>query len=291
MTLLALFSPLLFAAAIAMTATGAHRRLPPHLAARFVTCALVALLIATLPSLLVITFAFLAHVPLLGPSIEWCTRAIGFHDAIPVWLGAPAALLVVVGTARATRVLRDHRRLRCDRFEPVEVVADATPIAITMPGSGGKIVLSQGLVELLDAAETEVVVAHERAHARHRHDRFLLIATLTAAFLPPLRSLSARLVFSIERWADEAAVRACGDRRLVARTLGKVALRNPYPVGVAGFAGLGVAARVQALLAPPRAQPTRPVIAGLWVAVAAVVGLSSYQIHHLHTLVSALCPH
>ena len=53
---------------------------------------------------------------------------------------------------------------------------------------------------------------------------FALVAAVTAALLVPLHPLVNRLRFSVERWADEEAVRECGDRNLVARTLGRVAL-------------------------------------------------------------------
>jgi Zn-dependent protease with chaperone function len=159
--------------------------------------------------------------------------------------------------------------------------------------------MSSGLVALLGAEERAVVLAHERAHAHHRHDRYLYVASLATAFVPPLAALSARLRFSVERWADETAARACGDRRLVATTLGKVALHQHAHRHVhrhvrlpgAGFAGLGVPGRVKALLAPPVDLPGRPAVASLWVALAAVAAFSAYQLHHLEALVAALCPH
>jgi hypothetical protein len=96
--------------------------------------------------------------------------------------------------------------------------------------------------------------------------------------------------FSIERWADEAAACACGDRELVAVTLGKVALHS-NPATVAGFAGLGVAARMGALLAPPVPSPRRSHLVAMWVALAVTAAFSLYQLHHIERLVAALCPH
>jgi hypothetical protein len=83
-------------------------------------------------------------------------------------------------------------------------------------------------IDLLDEDEQRIVLAHERAHAHYRHDRYLLAAEPAAAALPPLRALARRVNYSIERWADEAAAAICGDRRLVAITLGKVHCR-PTP--------------------------------------------------------------
>jgi Zn-dependent protease with chaperone function len=146
------------------------------------------------------------------------------------------------------------------------------------------------MIELLDPDEQRVVIAHERAHARHRHDRYLLTAELAAAALPPLRAITRRVNFSIERWADEVAARACGDRELVAVTLGKVALHT-NPATVAGFNGLGVAARMGALLAPPIQTPRRAHLAAMWSSLAVTAAFSLYQLHHIEQLVTALCPH
>ena len=145
------------------------------------------------------------------------------------------------------------------------------------------------MIELLDPDEHAVVLAHEHAHARYRHDRYLLTAQLAAAVVPVLRPLSTRLQFCLERWADEAALVECGDRRFVARTLGKVALSNTVPVGALSFAGLGVPARVAALFAPPPASPRLPHRVGLWSAIAITGVLGTIQIHHLIGVVSSLC--
>jgi Zn-dependent protease with chaperone function len=146
------------------------------------------------------------------------------------------------------------------------------------------------MIELLDPDERRVVIAHEQAHARHRHDRYLLTAELAAAALPPLRAITRRVNYSIERWADEAAARACGDRELVAVTLGKVALHSS-PATVAGFNGLGVAARMRALMAPPIEAPPRSRLAAMWSSLAVTAAFSAYQLHHIERLVTALCPH
>jgi len=133
------------------------------------------------------------------------------------------------------------------------------------------------------------VLAHERAHARHRHDRYLLAAQLAAALLMPLHPLVNRLRYSIERWADEDAVLECGDRRLVARTLGRVALFGVAPQPALAFAGLGVPARMAALLAPPSYRHRR--LEGL--AIALLIGLTAVfaavQMRHLVDMVLAFC--
>ncbi|HSL74600.1 MAG TPA: M56 family metallopeptidase [Ilumatobacteraceae bacterium] len=282
--------PLLVTLVLAAAATSVHRRLPPRLAARFVTLALVLVVLAALPTALMVSLSFLAHVPVIGFGFEWCAQAIGLHGSVPAWIGLPVLAVVGVGAVRTFRLLREHRALRLDEPHPIHVAHSHQPYAVTLPGRAGQIVISTAMVDLLDDDERRIVVAHERAHARYRHDRYLLTAELAAAALPPLRWLARRVTYSIERWADEAAAAVCGDRQRVAVTLGKVALRT-NPATVAGFAGLGVAARMSALLEPPRSNPRGARLLALWSSLAVTAGFSLYQLHHLELLLTALCPH
>jgi len=282
--------PLLVTLAVAVIATSAHRRLPPRLATRFVTVALVLVVLAAVPTALVVAIAFLAHAPVIGVGFEWCAQAIGLHGSVPMWLGFPVVALIAVGAVRISRLLRQHRTFRLDESRPIHVAHSHKPFAVTLPGRAGQIVISTAMVDLLDDDEQRIVVAHEQAHARFRHDRYLLTAELAAAALPPLRALAMRVNYSIERWADEAAAAVCGDRKLVAITLGKVALQTNPPT-VAGFSGLGVASRMGALLEPPIPNPRRGQLLALWSSLAVTAGFSLYQLHHLERLLTALCPH
>jgi hypothetical protein len=246
---------------------------------------------AALPTTWMLALAFLAHSEWLGSGFEWCARAFGLHQPVSAYVGMPAVLAGGVGTWRGVRALRMHRRLRHDAPGSVEVAGHERPFAYTLPGRGGHIVLSSALVDLLDETEREIVVAHELAHARHRHDRYLLAGAITTATIPLLRPLASRLEYSVERWADEAAASRCGDRRLVARTLGKVALGQAQLRGVLPFAGLGVGARVAALLAAPPRGPRPGSVVLLWSGIAVTATLALYQLHHLGALAAALCPH
>lgn len=282
--------PLAAASALAVTATSVHRFLPPRLAARFVTIALVLVAVAAAPTLAIVALAFLAHVPVIGFGFQWCAQAFGLHGSVPASVGIPVVAMIAWGAMRTVRVVREHRRLRVDEGRTVYVADSRTPYAVTLPGRAGQVVVSTALLDGLDHDERRVVLAHERAHARYRHDRYVLVAAVCAAAIPPLRALARRVTFSIERWADEAAAAACGDRRLVALTLGKVAL-HAHPATVSGFAGLGVAARMGALLDPPLRNPRRPLVVGLWASVGVTAALALYQLHHLERMLTALCPH
>ena len=247
--------PLLVTLAVAAIATSAHRRLPPRLATRFVTIALVLVVRRRAPD----GVGRRGRVPRPRPGHRSRVpvvrrRRSGFTAPCRPGSVSRSLALIGVGAVRTVRLLRQHRALRLDESHPIHIAHSHKPYAVTLPGRAGQIVISTAMVDLLDDDEQRIVVAHERAHARYRHDRYLLTAELAAAALPPLRALARRVNYSIERWADEAAAAVCGDRELVAVTLGKVALQT-HPPTVAGFSGLGVASRMGALLRTADPEP------------------------------------
>lgn len=284
--------PLVLAVAVAFLATALHRRIRPDLSASLLTGAIVGAALAVVPATLVLAGGFLAHLPVLGGRLEWCKTVLGFHAEVDPWIGGAATILLAFGIVRVVGVLRAWRAHRCAHAGAPQFVDTDELWAYSLPGPGKRVAISRGLVESLDPVELEVVMAHERGHVDHRHDRHLLVAELAAALVPPVELLRRRLRFVLERWADESAVEAVGgDRRLVAMTLARVALAQAdAPRSVAAFNGLGVAARVDALL-----EPRRLTHHGWWsstmgagvtvVAVAAVV-----QAHHLSGILVTLCP-
>lgn len=203
--------------------------------------------------------------------------------------------LVAVAAAAVRTVWRHHRvRRRAARAleglpaSPVAVLPDDSPYAYALPGgrgpARGRIVVSTGMLARLDSCERRALFAHERAHLAAGHHRHLLAARLAARANPFLRPLPTAVVYCAERWADEEAAGAIGDRRVMARAVGKAALvagGAPFPVP-AGFASGPVPRRVAALLGPvPPARTWPPAFtaagAALWTAAAgaAVSALSS----------------
>ena len=286
----AVVAPVLAATVLAVSSTAVHRRLPPAMAARVLAVAVAVVVAAALPTEWMVTLGYLAHVPYVGTGFRWCAETFGVHSRVPSLIGIPVALVTTLGTFRGIRLVRTYRRMRHDCPGGVEIVDDHRAFAVTLPGPAGQIVLSSALMAMLDTRERAVVMAHEGAHAHHRHDRYLVMAHAAAAAVPFLRPLTSRLRFSLERWADEIAAQACGDRRLVARTLGKVALHRAGSTGLMNFAGLGVAGRVAALLSPPAGKPRSSMSAGLWLAIGVTGVLAGYQLHHLTNLIAAACP-
>ncbi len=283
-------APLAVAVVLVLVVTTVHRRLPPVRAARMLAATLAVTVAAAAPTLWLVSLGFLAHTPLIGGGLRWCASVFEPHQRVPTALGLPVVAISAVGLIRSWRVVRTHRRLRHDDPGAVTVLPAAEVFAYALPGAGGRIVVSRALVELLDDEEQAIVVAHERAHTDNRHDRYLLLGQLADAFLPPLRPLTRRLRFSLERWADDAAASSCGDRAQVARTLAKVALRGAGATPALGFVGLGVGARVEVLLSDPLPAPRRALLVSLWVSIIAAAALAVVQLHDLTGLIAALCP-
>ncbi len=130
-----------------------------------------------------------------------------------------------------------------------------------------------------------------------RHHLFTTVAYLASAANPVLLPLARAVDYTVERWADEHAARVTGNRRLVAATIGQVAMLAT-PVRPAA-ATLGIVAarsrrisvawagpvprRVAALLAPP--PRTRILLLAVAVLVLLVAGVSALQAaRDLHAL-------
>ncbi|HLV74315.1 peptidase M48-like protein [Actinomadura hallensis] len=187
---------------------------------------------------------------------EWAL--FGDDSPVPHPVGLPAALLTAAGLLAVARTAAAWRaELRGARAQMREPLATDVPIALAVPGRRGGVVLSRGMLRGFTAEELHVVLQHETSHLRHRHHRYAASGALLRAVLPPLRPLSERLRLAVERWADEDAAEAVGDRALVARTIAKAALAHPPAPGPAGaFADSGVVQRVEALLGAPPGRNT-----------------------------------
>ncbi|MCL9796902.1 M56 family metallopeptidase, partial [Frankia sp. AgKG'84/4] len=103
------------------------------------------------------------------------------------------------------------------------------PIAVAycVPGvRHARVVVSRGLLNTLDAAELDAVLAHEAAHVAGRHD--LVIQPFVAwertfPFLRPARDATAAVSLLVEMLADDAAARRSG-RRCLARALARLGI-------------------------------------------------------------------
>ncbi len=242
----------------------------------------------TVTGLVLTSLVFAGRAPVVAGVLGWCARLTG---TLAWWLGVPAAVgLVGLAVGTGTVTARFLRARPAKGAPGMIVVPTVEPLAYSVGGRGGQIVVSTGLLARLDADERRVVFAHEAAHLRLQHHRLLWLADV-AALNPLLRPVRTRLRFAVERCADEEAARRVGDRALVARTVARAALASlaDTPAGALGMDGSGVVDRVEALLAPTTvAAPTRAVAAG-FVAVALGAALTLSQWPRLAELFTHLC--
>lgn len=289
MTLFHWFHPFMACLTLSGVLPLIHRRLHPRVSAGVLAASVVWISIVAVIGIWLVAFRYLAHVSWLAAQFKWCSVIVGAHSTVSSWIGLPAAAAMLTGIVRAARFWSVQRKLRSSCLRGTSIVTSDDVFAFVVPGPDAATIVSSGLLRHLGPDEQEVVFAHERAHAEHRHDRYLTIGRAAEAVLPIIRPLTRRLEFSLERWADDAAVTAVhGDRLLVARTIAKVALlprRAAKPV--LGFSGLGDAARAKFLLDPPARSRSLTVLAVSSSAVGLTFAL--YQLHHFEALVKTLC--
>lgn len=234
--------------------------------------------------------------------------ASGAAGASPAWASAVAfAALTLRSRAVRSRAGRDQQTAHIEHWlgrhhaiGGAELVVLPTERIVAYAASGlpPQVVISDGLVEALTDDELSAVVRHEQAHLHHRHDRYLVLATVVEGALgwfPGVRRSTRTLRLSVERWADESAADSPGARDEIRRALLKTA--ETLVAAVPAFtAACTIVERLEALdTAPPepstrqRAAVAAPLL-GLGVLVA--VCLVSWIVYTHHAFIGLLgtCP-
>ncbi|WP_328885464.1 M56 family metallopeptidase [Streptomyces sp. NBC_00316] len=238
---LAIYLPLLFPLLAGPAARPLADRLEPRLATWVLTTASVVLAAGSTTVLGLLALAGLVHIPRVAELADLSPAVLGRDD--PAWVSvawfAAAALLAVAVVA--SRFLVRRVRAVCAAVlasacfpgqDPLVVMEEPAADAFAMPGLPGRIVVSTGMLATLDDTERAILFAHERSHLRAHHYLFAAAAQLAAAANPLVRPLAAQVSYTVERWADEDAADATGDRRRVAVTVGKAALATKRSGGL-----------------------------------------------------------
>ena len=300
--LLALLLPLIIPLVASTAARPLAYRLEPR-QATWLLCAAAVVLAGCAAAALALAAGFAAaRLPVLAALGDYSLAPFSTHDPVPV-AGGIGAALALAGAAAATAARSRHRvrglllsyrrAARLNARDGIVVLPGPDLEAYALPGWPGRIVVSGGLLDLLEPRRRAALIAHERAHLAGRHHLFTITAWMAAAACPLLIPVARAVEFTVERWADEEAAAATGDRRLVAETIGQVAVmtaargaarstaRSALRLGVTGparrepsvaWAG-PVPRRVAALLAaPPRTQ--RRVLLAACAAVLLLAGLA-----------------
>ncbi len=227
--------------------------------------------------------------PVIGQHLGISGHPLG-HAALvlPALALALSLLWLLFGLGRAWLALRRllTRHARRGPLGSTVVADDRVLVAVTALGRG-RILVSDGALIAMDDEELRASVAHERAHIHRRHRPLLLLAALLCALARPLpgtRAAERELRFSLERDADQCAVRSTRDPLALASAICKAATGVTSPA-LASLGGRGsTTLRVQWLLAGAQLAPAAAsersarfliaVLAALVMALALVLPMS-----------------
>ena len=286
----AVYCPFLASVLLGLTAPALARRLPPATATRLLTGSALVAAGSTLLAVAVLALTLVGRLPGVAGSAGGSAPA----SPVPAVVGSAAAIggvlvagrgsLVALARARALLAARALcRDLGGAGGQLIVTDDDIQPMAV--PACGGRILASRAHLATLPAGERRALLLHESAHLADHHHLYRLAAELAGAVDPFQHGVRQAVHYATERWADEVAAAAVGDRAVVARALARSGLRSAgRPAGarwetVALSAGGGdVVRRVRALLAPaPSQRPALVLAATAVVACTLAVSLHAQE--------------
>ncbi len=237
-------------------------RFRPDLAARAFALTTAAAGLAAAANLVTFGLKALAEVPGIAAFGGWSHEFVVADTAHVPWVSWLSLLWCVVAAGAVAFAWRERRRATraADRIAAtlpagpqVVVVPGQAVDAFSLPGTPGRVVVTAGLRDALDADRFAAVVAHEQCHLEQRHHDLLWLTRLGAAIHPVLPPMIGRVQYLVERAADEAAAAALGDRRQVATAIGVAAVRATRVAAPAATLHIGarpreIPRRVSALL-------------------------------------------
>lgn len=238
---IAVYLPLVIPLLAALAARPLADRLPPAAATWLLALSALALALASSAVLGLLALTALIRIPYVDAIGHLSRPVIASGDGVslPVAIAAGGVLAAAVVAAcralwrRGTAIAAAHRHARdLPGAGQVVITDDQAADAYTVPGWPCRIVITEGMLRALSARERDVLVCHERAHARGQHYLYTSLARLAAAANPLLRPVTAEVGYTVERWADEHAAAQTGDRQLAARAIAHAALAsNAAPPG------------------------------------------------------------
>lgn len=183
----------------------------------------------------------------------------------------------------------------------IAVCDDRRPVALTFGVFHPTLLISRWMLEYLDQAELEAVLAHELAHVARRDYLVAWLATSLRdafAYLPTSWAAHRQLQWEKELACDDLAVRVTGKPLALASALATVQLRGApsLPLGAQALAGPGAVmeARVARLLgpaSPPNVESARSLVpAG--AGILALLGIVGIEVINAATFLASLgCTH
>ncbi|MHA3021620.1 M56 family metallopeptidase [Mycobacterium sp. BMJ-28] len=251
--------------------------------------------------------------PAVAETVHQCWFALhaGRSGEIDTAAGVFSAVVIVVSVVRALwharRAATDRTRLHARHADLAWLLATddrgpagvlwlptSRPLAYSVAGDPGWIVMTTGLRQRLDRAAITAVLAHERAHLHRRHHGVLAVASTVAAAVPwlPLMRQSPDLVRTlVELDADAHAAHVYGSAGL--RRALQVLGAHPVLPAVLGMGGGCLQLRMDRLATMPgsgRAPAGRGgSLAAVWAAAVMLVAAAFTGFIAVASLIS--CAH
>ena len=295
-----LYTPLLCAIALALCADLIITRAPPRSGSATLIAAALTVAVAADIGLVVLVAARLLDAAPLATLLAWPPETSApIPVPVPISLIAAAALAAaaVAGWADWRRTRKTMQQLRTMHAHApageLIVLRSPTVLAHALPASGehpGRILVSDSMLRALEPDERRVLLAHERSHLHHRHDRYRRLVRIAARIHPLLRPTISVVDYLLERWADEDAARATGNRTLTARALARAAVHQSAVAShpqQPTFAAQGVSSRMNALLGPqaPTIARLALVLPALIAITATLTGIAAlHELAHLYAI-------
>jgi Zn-dependent protease with chaperone function len=226
----------------------------------------------------VFAFVYVPQTALTRAVADWCwhevlptlTDLLGFsgHPVSHAAVALPALMLVASLLWLGFGLLRGWMGVRRTLRRSIgtgplgsTVVEDDRDIVLAVTRLGrGRVLVSRRALRSMDEAELQAGLAHELGHIHRRHRSLLLAAAVLAALARPLpgtRAVERGLRFSLERDADEYAVRKTRDRLALASVICKAAVARPSSAVVALGDPGSVTGRLRVLVDPVEAPSRR----------------------------------
>jgi len=276
------YAGLAFAALFGLVGPWIARRVSPATATWLMSTGSVVSALSAVGALCVLAMTLIGQNPSIAAEGDWSITALRHADPVEGPVAVAAVTMLAVGIARlawvslrrALALAAAHRINRSigDTGSDLVVLAATAPDAYAVPGSPGRIFVTQGMLTLLSRAECDVMLAHERSHLRHRHHWHRTAVLMASALNPLLARLPRTQEWLTERWADEDAATG-SDRAVVASALRRASAAADKswhrPDGALALTSHAVENRIAAMLDdPPRRRPL------MLTAAAAVLVLS-----------------
>lgn len=155
-------------------------------------------------------------VHLAGEAMPTREEATGLVGLMAILLLVARTVVVAIRLSRARRQRLDHHRFllalatgsQGSAGGAVRVLLHTRPVAYSIGGDGGMVVVSRGLKDGLEPAAFAAALEHERAHLRGRHHWMLSVVDILAAAIPIaplLREAPKDLRILVEFAADTSA--------------------------------------------------------------------------------------